>query len=63
MSFHLCWGKVDWDALPTQHVAIWRPGNEIQQSAVFVVRLGTAGTNPADCTSKLRACTLLLLLE
>ena len=40
------------DALPTQHVAIWRPGNETQQSIVFVVRLGSAGTNPTDSTFK-----------
>ena len=32
---------------------IWHPGNETQQSAVFVVRLGTAGTNPTDSTSLL----------
>ena len=38
------------DALTTQHVAILRPGNETQQSTVFVVHSGTAGTNLTDST-------------
>ena len=29
---------------------MWRPGSETQQSAIFVVRSGTAGTNPTDST-------------
>ena len=33
-----------WDASPTQHVSMWCPGNETQQSAIFVVCSGTAGT-------------------
>ena len=38
------------DVLPTQHVSVWPPGNETQQSTVFVVRSETAGTNPTDST-------------
>lgn len=38
------------DTLPTQNVCIWRSGNRTQQSTIFVVRSGTAWTNPADLT-------------
>lgn len=31
-----------------QNVSFWRPGNDTQQSAIFLVRLGTARTNPTD---------------
>ena len=48
------------DASPTQHVSIWRPGNETQQSTVFVVRSGTAGTNPADSTFNFNSLWIIL---
>ena len=40
------------DASPTKDVGICRPGNQTQQSVIFVVHLGTAGTDPADSTLK-----------
>ena len=49
------------DALPTQHVSISHPGNETQQSAVFMVRSGTAGTNPTDFTFNFNSLWILLI--
>ena len=42
-----------WDALPTQHVSVQCPGNETQQSALFVMCSGTAGTDPTVYTFNL----------
>ncbi len=36
------------DVLPTQHVSVWHSGNETRQSTHFLVRSGTARTNPTD---------------
>ena len=36
--------------LITENVDIWRPGNETQQSIIFVARLRAARTIPADST-------------
>ena len=41
------------DVLTSQHASMCRPGNETQQSTIFVVRSGTAGTNPSDSTFNL----------
>ena len=43
------------DVLPTQHVSVRRPGNETQQLSIFVVRSGTAGTNPTGSTFNLNS--------
>ena len=45
------------DTLPTQNVSTGHPGNETQQSAIFVVHIQTAKTNPTDSA----VCIFLLI--
>ncbi len=49
------------DASPTQNVTIWHSGNETQQSTHFLLRLGTARTNPTDSTFKFNSLCIIII--
>ena len=40
---------------------MWRPGNQTQQSTIFLLRLGTAQTNPTDSTFEFSSLWIILI--
>lgn len=62
-SFKGIWGEllIIYSPLPTQNDNIWRPGNETQQSTVFLVRLGTTWTFPTDSTFEINSRWIVLI--
>ena len=63
MGVKACWCLVFVaapDALSTQNVSVWRPGNEMQESTIFLVRSRTARTNPTDSTFEFKSLWIIL---